>query len=88
VVIGLRLCSVAVVTVAGFCGPCGIKGAMSSEICDLERQCLSLEGSVFIMGMRVHLGNLLGRNVVVSGGPQQLTLSTSEMSRGSGDQEV
>jgi len=51
--------SVAEVTVAGFCGLCGIKGAMSSEICILGKLCLGLEGSVFVMGMRVHQGKLL-----------------------------
>jgi len=51
-------CSVAEVTVAGFCRLCGIKGAVSYEICDLGRLCSSLEGSVFIMGMRVCVGKL------------------------------
>jgi len=51
-------CSVAEVTVAGFCGLCGIKGAVSSEICVLGRLCSGLEGSVFVVGMRVRLGEL------------------------------
>ena len=50
--------SVAVVTVAGFCGLCRIKGAVSSETCVLGGLCSGLEGSVFVVGMRVHLGNL------------------------------
>ena len=52
-------CSVAEVTVAGFCGLCGIKGAVSSEIYVLGRLCLGLEGSVFVVGMGICLGKLL-----------------------------
>jgi len=51
-------CSVAEVTVAEFCGLCGSKGAVSYGICDLGRLCSGLEGSVFVVGMRVRLGRL------------------------------
>ena len=51
-------CSVAGVTVTGFCGLCRVKGAVSSGICGLGRLCFGLEGSVFVVGMRVRLGKL------------------------------
>jgi len=57
--VSIGLCSAAV-----FCRVCGIKGAVLSGICSLKRLWLGLEGSVFVVGMRVHLGVLLLQHIM------------------------
>jgi len=60
----INQCSVAGVTVAGFCGLCGSKGAVLYGICVLGRLCSGLEGSVFVVGMRVWCGEAVVKECV------------------------